>query len=62
MVETFYVTDLAGAEVAGSRNPGVDMEILLTSEQAEHPLRLGYVTRQKPRKVDDKKKSEIKKD
>lgn len=48
-METYIVTPLAGAEVAGRRNPGEGEGIILTPTQAEHPLRLGYI-----RKVDPK--------
>jgi len=44
----FYVTDTAGKEVAGLRNPGVGKAILLTESQAEQPLRMRHITRKKP--------------
>jgi len=39
----YVVTDAAGKEVAGQRNPGVGATITLTKEQAAHPLRLGHI-------------------
>lgn len=48
MQEKFFVTEAAGRDVAGQRNPGVDMPILLTAEQSEHPLRLGHIRRPDP--------------
>lgn len=43
----YLVTETAGAEVAGRKNPGTNEEIVLTPAQAEQPLRLGYVRRAK---------------
>lgn len=48
MKKSYYVTALAGREVAGLKNPGVGQPLLLTESQAEHPLRLGYITATAP--------------
>lgn len=39
----YIVTELAGAEIAGKRNPGANKDIWLEEIQAEHPLRLQHV-------------------
>lgn len=39
----YIVTELAGAEIAGKRNPGATKEIWLEEIQAEHPLRLQHI-------------------
>ncbi|MCZ4270719.1 hypothetical protein [Maritalea porphyrae] len=48
MKTTFYVTELAGRDVAGQRNPGVGKPIELTENQAAQPLRQGYIVDEKP--------------
>lgn len=44
----FFVTKLAGKEVAGLPNPGAGKPIELTEIQAQHPLRIGHIEREKP--------------
>ena len=44
----FIVTKLAGKEVAGLPNPGAGKAIELTDMQAQHPLRIRHVEREKP--------------
>ncbi len=44
----FIVTKLAGKEVAGFPNPGAGKAIELTEMQAQHPLRIGHIEREKP--------------
>ncbi|WP_378952074.1 hypothetical protein [Mesorhizobium sp. ANAO-SY3R2] len=43
MKQEYIVTELAGNHVAGNRNPGAGATVMLTAEQAEHPLRLGHL-------------------
>ena len=43
----FIVTKRAGKEVAGLPNPGPGKAIELTEMQAQHPLRIGHIERQK---------------
>lgn len=57
MKTPFYVTARAGKEVAGFRSPGAGEMILLTEEQAAHPLRLKHITREAPVKAAMPKKS-----
>lgn len=42
-MKAYLITELAGAEVAGIRNPGINETIHLTPAAAEHPLRLGHI-------------------
>ena len=44
----FIVTKLAGKEVAGFPNPGAGKVVELTEIQAQHPLRVGHLERDKP--------------
>lgn len=41
--KAYEITESAGREVAGMRNPGAGDTIELTASQAEHPLRLGHI-------------------
>lgn len=54
----FYVTKIAGKEVAGLPNPGVGKTITLTDQQAEHPLRLKQISRSKEQKPKPKAPAE----
>lgn len=45
MKNPYIVTDKAGFEVAGIRNPGAGAVIYLTDRQAEHPLRIREIAR-----------------
>lgn len=42
-MKAYLITELAGDEVAGIRNPGINETIHLTDLAAEHPLRLGHI-------------------
>jgi hypothetical protein len=42
-MKDYLVTERAGAEVAGIRNPGINETVHLTDLAAEHPLRLGHI-------------------
>ncbi|TIS37506.1 MAG: hypothetical protein E5W95_18000 [Mesorhizobium sp.] len=61
MKKQYFITESAGKTVAGVPNPGVDLPVLLTPHQAEHALRLGYLTEEAPApKADDAKKAKKK--
>lgn len=47
-MDTFYVTESAGAKIAGMANPGVGQPIKLSSVQAQYYLRTGELTRTPP--------------
>ena len=49
MKRAYYTTETAGPLVAGVKNPGVGLPVSLTPSQAEHPLRLGYLTEEAPK-------------
>lgn len=51
MKKIYYVTDIAGPIVAGMKSPGAGKEILLSANQAEHPLRVGHISAEAPNKV-----------
>ena len=57
MKKAYYPTALAGKTVAGVPNPGVDIPIALTEQQAEHALRQGYLTEEAPAKSADDRKA-----
>lgn len=42
-MEDYIVTELAGKEVAGIRNPGEAEVVSLSRSQAEHAVRQGYL-------------------
>lgn len=50
-MQKFTITELAGREVAGMRNPGAGETITLSEKQARHPLRLGHIKRLAPTKA-----------
>lgn len=39
----YEITETAGPDVAGQRNPGAGETIRLTAGQAEHAVRLGHI-------------------
>lgn len=49
MKNTYYVTKLAGRDVAGQRSPGEGKTIKLTESQAAQPLRQGYISVANPK-------------
>jgi hypothetical protein len=42
-MKEYLITALAGREVAGIRNPGINETVHLTPLAAEHALRLGHI-------------------
>lgn len=57
-MQKFVITELAGREVAGMRNPGAGVTIELSEKQAEYPLRLGHIKRPGARKGAARKSAE----
>lgn len=48
MKTEYYPTEAAGPIVAGVKNPGTGEPVMLSDAQAEHALRLGHLSREKP--------------